>query len=615
MNFHPSHYWPWAKSSLAVTATPESPPEAAAPSRWRWSWGQLGTSQQATQREEGVEHTPERAVQLRGGVEERFMRAPVIEEAYKYPNIKLDHYDKWEPQDKRDLHEMIVLGVQAKFKTPQEVHGLKHANKVMQKQRRKDRRKAHQLTIAAARERTPPPSSPPQLPPAPAPKRRLSSAEPSRRTRVSAPLPPTHRTRVAGPVPEDDTALFARTHNLTAVEGVPVPIRSGIVRDAVPSSAKDGMAQLACDVMWERLVQKPQDLAVMAPSGNWPTTEVGYNTVTKLMFSRRAPEAASAPQGQSRICDGCWNGVCQRGACCTNGEGCTACDSCCGQRFICSICFEEFELRWVYESGSGLYSVARDPARFEVRSFPVEMEACARHLDITCTSCVLVGYLGSAYCMHCLFGLNHGAKKCGSILHDHTDRCMQKCMNSQDDSANRTLNIGDTRTLTMSAYLKHPRVNKYEHDPRGQSKDVPMHAGTVFELEPNDEEILPRDATGVNTPVLGYFKHGMTDELQGNLVSCGAVFRPVTRARQVNVRTNRVILTPDEKNNYETALLPEGFLNTPCHYRHAKKGPRGLAFRLVREEWADRAPAYAAHVRPLLECAFRRWGKAPRQLE
>jgi len=81
------------------------------------------------------------------------------------------------------------------------------------------------------------------------------------------------------------------------------------------------------------------------------------------------------------------------------------------------------------------------------------------------------------------------------------------------------------------------------------------------------------------------------------------------------VRTNRVILTPDEKNNYETALLPEGFLNTPSHYRHAKKGPRELAFRLVREDWADRAPAYAAHVRPLLECAFRRWGKAPRQLE
>jgi len=153
----------------------------------------VGSSQQAMQQEECGEDTSQCATQLEERVEEPWMKSPVMEDAsIMYPNIKLDHYDEWEAQDKQDLHEMLSLGVHARFKTPQELHGLKHANSTTWKQRRKDRRKAHRLTIAAARAQqlTPPPSSPPpQEMLAPAPKRRLSSqpAEPSRRTRVSSP--------------------------------------------------------------------------------------------------------------------------------------------------------------------------------------------------------------------------------------------------------------------------------------------------------------------------------------------------------------------------------------------------------------------------------------------
>ena len=101
----------------------------------------------------------------------------------------------------------------------------------------------------------------------------------------------------------------------------------------------------------------------------------------------------------------------------------------------------------MYETGSGVGSVGRDPGHWEVRPFTRAQEAAAQLLDMMTPqahqplqpplrSCVVVGYLGASFCAACALGKPHGSKQCGSVLHHHRDNGAGA--NSQQSTPNHT---------------------------------------------------------------------------------------------------------------------------------------------------------------------------------
>ena len=114
-----------------------------------------------------------------------------------------------------------------------------------------------------------------------------------------------------------------------------------------------------------------------------------------------------------------------------------------------------------------------------------------------------------------------------------------------------------------------------------------MTQGTVFSLAPRDEETLPRSINGETA--LGSYFHGMVTAIPSNSVSAGVVLRHVVNTRDVNVQTNFVIMTQQERLRFQES--------------------KAWKVEKVREHWKLRSAEYAQAVAPLLVEAFHHgWG-------
>ena len=396
----------------------------------------------------------------------------------------------------------------------------------------------------------------------------------------------------------------------------PVPRMSHLnIQSVVPEAVLGRLQIEVSQMLQDILVVNPQGMALQAPMGNFPQPPVFYNTKLSRQHSRPGVHALLEPQGDHRLCHACWDGLRERGAQCSNGgSSCSGCDYCLGRMFSCPSCGVNFELRVAYESGSGMSSIGRAPDQFEVHTFTSAMEVAAQHLEQEhglarrLQSCVLVAYLGSDFCASCALKLPHGSKRCGSTLHWHRDRGGGG--NSQESTPNITLSVGAARTLSMELRLP-PR-----HSPRGGGSSYTLGVGpdmeaqfellhgSEFVLEPQDEEQLPRSLGGGDTAI-GSFFHAMESEVAAGAVSCGLVFRDVWASAEVDVRTDRVIMSPQQRNQLQ-AHLHKGYNNQPV-WAKGFRGSHAEALELARGWWSSRAAEYSAFMRPRLAAALAAW--------
>ena len=364
----------------------------------------------------------------------------------------------------------------------------------------------------------------------------------------------------------------------------------------------------------------------------WSHPQIEFNTKLSWQHSRQHPDAAAAPQRLHRLCPGCWDGCLPRGAHCDHGgAACTGCNSCVGRQFCCPACCRIFESRWMYETGSGVGSVGRDPGHWEVRPFTRAQEAAAQLLDMMTPqahqplqpplrSCVVVGYLGASFCAACALGKPHGSKQCGSVLHHHRDNGAGA--NSQQSTPNHTLSVGAARPLDMQLRLPHSSggicgagiggggghtYSTFSTGAgHGAGRDFTLEHGTHFYLDPRDEMHLPR-AVGDGSVAYGSYFHGMTTEVQEDSISMGCVFRCVASSAEVDVGTNHVILHQAAQRAFVTRRMHKGLNNQPP-WAHGFKGTRAQAVWLARQHWQQsEARPYAAAMSGKLVTALADW--------
>ena len=381
----------------------------------------------------------------------------------------------------------------------------------------------------------------------------------------------------------------------------PVPMRSCACRSCAPVHVRSALSSLAAGVVRERLLDCPASMPVIAMNCNPPRVEAMFNTKLCVHYSYVAPEAKRAPQYSLRKCAHCHDGNGSPGAECTETAGCPGCPHCVGRIFKCPTCNRAFRRLWAYETGSGAFVVGRDPANFEIRPFTTELDHALDSVRLpwsrSCdgvTGCSMVFYLGEDYCVACNLGLEHGTKECGSKLNPHQDR--GKGVNSQARMANRTISVGDPRTLRMQLMLP---GDDLEREAQPDRVEYELGPGKDFKLHPDDEESHARQLAD-GSVAMGSFYHSMPTPLRADLISCGFVFRELTNVRDVYVSTNMVILTQEEMRSY---------LNDPVPPKWRAKGYKTAAgaYDAVRAEWLKRAPEYAERVRQLVERALARW--------
>ena len=246
-------------------------------------------------------------------------------------------------------------------------------------------------------------------------------------------------------------------------------------------------------------------------------------------------------------------------------------------------------------------------SHFEVHTFSPELDRAAHHLDVgvptNLNSAVLVAYLGASFCACCILELPHGAKQCASILHFHQDR--GGSANSQAASTNHTINILDSRMLSMELRQLNPADKKLYTDQTADRVEFQMRSGTEFRLEPQDEQLLPR-LDGAGQVNMGSYFHGMVTCVADDAVSGGFVFRNVVNARDVDVGTNLVIMTAHERVKHENHVIT--YDHPPTWAGQHARDTRANATQLAREHWHGHAPQYVRAIKPLMERAFQRWG-------
>ena len=411
----------------------------------------------------------------------------------------------------------------------------------------------------------------------------------------------------------------------------PVPRRSGLtLSSAVPMDVFDQLQRDAAQTLWDALINRPAELAQIAPMANFPRPEFLFNTKFAITYSRVGVKALADPQGLQRVCTACTDAAggagagFSRGAMCSEGGcECKGCDSCIGRQFVCPQCGCTFARLWVYETGSSKSSIGRDADHSQVLPFTWAQEAAATQLDAAASakavvpgdpcrplrSCVMVSYFGSAFCAACALGLPHGSKRCGSVLHAHKDRAGGE--NSQTQSPNYTLSIGGPRVLSMELRLPEvhvmvPESTTYQQG-HGQNAEAHFHLthGSQFTLAPEDEDLLPRDI-GDGSIAMGSFYHCMETEVAANSVSCGLVFRDVTASAEVNVHTHNIIMAREKRDDFEHRVLARGLSNTPP-WAHGFKGTRADALATARAWWGAQAPVYAERIRQPLAEALALW--------
>ena len=236
--------------------------------------------------------------------------------------------------------------------------------------------------------------------------------------------------------------------------------------------------------------------------------------------------------------------------------------------------------------------------QFEVHPFPSELQQLFKYIDshteVPCNSCVMVGYLGKAFCAACALGQCGSSKKCSTILHYHQDR--GGAANSQADSDNVTISVGDPRVLSMQLRVRHTDGSEVS-PPGAPDFEFALTSGSMFKLAKHDEDTLPRSSADGQVCMGSYF-HGMVTPLEDNGMAAGFVSRHVTKVRDVNVHTNCVIPTWDEYQKYTQEVPRQKVWGFPS---------RAAGFKSARAEWQSHACEYACVMRPLVEAALERW--------
>lgn len=122
----------------------------------------------------------------------------------------------------------------------------------------------------------------------------------------------------------------------------------------------------AAELVMDRMVRRPEALAVLRPQSNPPAAEVFFNTKVSVQFARRSGHECSAAPAHPAICDRCaaegQEEATRRGRCasCADPMGCP---SCVGKPMECPSCGQAFVRQWAYETGSGRSSIGRDIKR------------------------------------------------------------------------------------------------------------------------------------------------------------------------------------------------------------------------------------------------------------
>lgn len=350
-------------------------------------------------------------------------------------------------------------------------------------------------------------------------------------------------------------------------------------------------------------------MPVLAMSGNAPKVEVFWNTKISMQFSRQSAEARALPM-MMHTCCACRPITPDKHSCPTGGcpvkVGCCGCLACVGRPLQCPDCLVKYEMRWVYETGSGLTSIGRDRRHVEVRCLPDDVHslfntAAQVHGKDDCgTSVVLLGYLGDAFCASCCQGETSHSGPCGSTLGLHRDRGDGK--NSQQASPNTTICIGHTRTLSM--VLKSPCPNPTEVP--NSTELFELGHGAAFVLEPEDEVVLPRQIEG--RVGLGAYYHGMVDPLSAGQISAGFVVREISTTREVDTKTNLCIVSRQDRE-FLHQPPPKGYgLQRKYHPNKGtgNKASRADFFDAAQMHWRGEAVMkYCKHVAPLLEKAMK----------
>ena len=403
--------------------------------------------------------------------------------------------------------------------------------------------------------------------------------------------------------------------------GKPVPRKSQLhpaSESVLQQPLVEKLGQTVGRELWNRMVAHPDNAVIMAPMMKVPRVEFMMNTPIKTQWARStAPGTAKSKlRPPDRLCSGCFKDGNTRVAMCpVHGHTCSGCTSCFGLCFRCPKCREHYQIRPVYGTGSGNGTVNSDRARFRVLEFTKEMEEAAALLDATSphvpkiNSCSMVAYCGKKFCAPCALGVRHGRDhqklpkcafigemktlKCSSCLHYHRDN--GEAANSQSSSVNRTLSLFSTRMLKMPLFLARAGGGE-NYNSNIPPAIFPCSHGSIFCLEPQDELTLPRKLSPGMT-VRGSFYHGVVpnngeDTLTDNGISAALVFRNVVCAREVNMKTDFVIMTRAESLAWESS-------------------GRAKDFEAARERWAVQAPVYAAKMRPLLEEVLTWWKALP----
>ena len=400
---------------------------------------------------------------------------------------------------------------------------------------------------------------------------------------VGSPAPAHHHaTRCWGPLPDP----------------VPVPLASTLHPNALQREDLQALTDHAYDTLYERLVRHPQELPILAMSGNPPDVEVLFHTKIAVQYSYCNKDAAAQPV-LDRHCNACVHQFPTadrlRLRRCTSAQGsnCLGCVACVGTRYHCPNCETMYDERYHYEAGSALGSVNRDREDVEILVAPPHIaELLRKSAGQPGTNCVMVTYLGKECCAYCIAGKDH--EQCGSVLKGHRDNCAGA--NCQDRAPNTTTNVGHTRQLSMAL----------DGHQLASGENFQMTAGSVFILHPNDEVDRPR-TDGRNT----HFKHGMCHPLDGGQVSVGFVCRPVQTITEVNRETNRRIMSAEEWHAYHKEPPPSRY-GLPVNVGPPQGSPRVAYYTWAKQNWSCHAAKFGRVVQLWLERARREWSDALR---
>ena len=389
-------------------------------------------------------------------------------------------------------------------------------------------------------------------------------------------------------------------------------------KSVLPAPLISRMAEFAQCVVLEKLVTLARDMCISGPRANAPKAEVLLNTKIAIQYSkdrldfhalepivRKCARCRGSNEEETNVEEkvdgggdgggsgGGGSGGDSSGDCCKMGT--TGCEQCVGRPYVCPVsrCGVRYVRRWAYETGSGRGSIGRSLTQFRVLPFTRDMHSMVeewdKHATLPYNNVNLVTYCGADMCAQCACGLKHGSVKCGSVLHMHQDNGQgASSANSQAECAvNRTLNVGETRILTMSL-VKH-LGGSHEREIASPEVEFELTHGSEFLLDTADEVDDVRDTH--EGRMICSWKHGMVTPIRAGGISSGFVGRPVKHVRDVRISDDVVIDT-----RYDTWVASK----------------RGHDFLAAAEEWRALSTTYTAVIGPRVIAALNAWGEPRR---